>query len=99
MSRCVNDLNSVRMLLGPGLVGGPEPDPFVGAFIAMSTSACSRAHDAPYPGFIVIPAGGGFTVRQPRRAAIAGVDVEFVQETSPASPSWAIDGADQAESQ
>ena len=57
MSRCVNDLNSVRMLLGPGLLSvAQSPILFVGAFIAMSTLSLKLAilMMLPYPGFIVI---------------------------------------------
>ncbi|MBY0400309.1 ATP-binding cassette domain-containing protein, partial [Myxococcota bacterium] len=57
MSRCVNDLNSVRMLLGPGLLSvAQSPILFVGAFIAMSTLSLKLAilMMLPYPGFILI---------------------------------------------
>ncbi|MFO0689244.1 MAG: ABC transporter ATP-binding protein [Myxococcota bacterium] len=57
MSRCVNDLNSVRMLLGPGLLSvAQSPILFVGAFIAMSTLSFKLAvlMMLPYPGFILI---------------------------------------------
>lgn len=57
MSRCVNDLNSVRMLLGPGLLSvAQSPILFVGAFIAMSTLSLKLAilMMLPYPAFILI---------------------------------------------
>ncbi len=57
MSRCVNDLNSVRMLLGPGLLSvAQSPILFVGAFLAMSTLSLKLAilMMLPYPGFILI---------------------------------------------
>ena len=55
MSRCVNDLNSVRMLLGPGLLSvAQSPILFVGAFIGMSTLSLKLAilMMLPYPLFI-----------------------------------------------
>ncbi|MCP4905096.1 MAG: ABC transporter ATP-binding protein [bacterium] len=57
MSRCVNDLNSVRLLLGPGLLSvAQSPILFIGAFIAMSTFSVKLAAlmVIPYPLFIVI---------------------------------------------
>ena len=57
MSRCVNDLNSVRLLLGPGLLSvAQSPILFIGAFIAMSTYSVKLAAlmVIPYPLFIVI---------------------------------------------
>ncbi|MFK7894332.1 MAG: ABC transporter ATP-binding protein [Myxococcota bacterium] len=57
MSRCVNDLNSVRMLLGPGLLSvAQSPILFLGAFIAMSSMSLKLAilMMLPYPLFIVI---------------------------------------------
>lgn len=57
MSRCVNDLNSVRLLLGPGLLSvAQSPILFIGAFIAMSTYSVKLATlmVIPYPLFIVI---------------------------------------------
>ena len=57
MSRCVNDLNSVRMLLGPGLLSvAQSPILFVGAFIAMCTISVKLAilTMIPYPLFIVL---------------------------------------------
>jgi ATP-binding cassette subfamily B multidrug efflux pump len=57
MSRCVNDLNSVRMLLGPGLLSvAQSPILFVGAFIAMCTMSVKLAvlMMLPYPLFIVV---------------------------------------------
>lgn len=57
MSRCVNDLNSVRMLLGPGLLSvAQSPILFVGAFLAMSTLSLKLAilMMLPYPAFILI---------------------------------------------
>ena len=57
MSRCVNDLNSVRMLLGPGLLSvAQSPILFIGAFIAMSTLSLKLAilMMLPYPAFILI---------------------------------------------
>jgi len=57
MSRCVNDLNSVRMLLGMGLLSiAQSPILFIGAFIAMSTYSVKLAAlmVIPYPLFIVI---------------------------------------------
>lgn len=57
MSRCVNDLNSVRLLLGPGLLSvAQSPILFIGAFIAMSTYSVKLAvvMVIPYPLFIVI---------------------------------------------
>lgn len=57
MSRCVNDLNSVRLLLGPGLLSAAQsPILFVGAWIAMATYSVKLATlmMIPYPLFIVI---------------------------------------------
>lgn len=57
MSRCVNDLNSVRMLLGPGLLSvAQSPIIFVGAFIAMCTVSVKLAilMMVPYPLFILL---------------------------------------------
>jgi ATP-binding cassette subfamily B multidrug efflux pump len=57
MSRCVNDLNSVRMLLGPGLLSvAQSPILFIGAFIAMCTMSVKLAilMMLPYPLFILI---------------------------------------------
>ncbi|MGB0621102.1 MAG: ABC transporter ATP-binding protein [Myxococcota bacterium] len=57
MSRCVNDLNSVRLLLGMGLLSiAQSPILFIGAFIAMSTMSLKLAivMVLPYPLFIVI---------------------------------------------
>ncbi len=57
MSRCVNDLNSVRLLLGPGLLSvAQSPILFIGAFVAMSTYSVKLAAlmVIPYPLFIVI---------------------------------------------
>ncbi len=57
MSRCVNDLNSVRMLLGPGLLSvAQSPILFVGAFIGMCTLSVKLAilMMIPYPLFILI---------------------------------------------
>jgi ATP-binding cassette subfamily B multidrug efflux pump len=57
MSRCVNDLNSVRMLLGPGLLSvAQSPVLFIGAFVAMCTMNVKLAilMMLPYPLFILI---------------------------------------------
>ena len=57
MSRCVNDLNSVRLLLGPGLLSvAQSPILFLGAFVAMSTYSTTLATVMilPYPLFIVV---------------------------------------------
>jgi ATP-binding cassette subfamily B protein len=57
MSRCVNDLNSVRMLLGVGLLSvAQSPILFLGAFIAMCTMSVKLAilMMLPYPLFILI---------------------------------------------
>ena len=57
MSRCVNDLNSVRMLLGPGLLSvAQSPILFIGAFIAMCSVNVKLAilMMLPYPLFILI---------------------------------------------
>jgi ATP-binding cassette subfamily B protein len=57
MSRCVNDLNSVRMLLGPGLLSvAQSPILFVGTFIMMSSLSPKLAIlvMVPYPLFIVV---------------------------------------------
>ena len=57
MSRCVNDLNSVRMLLGVGLLSvAQSPVLFLGAFIAMCTMSVKLAilMMLPYPLFILI---------------------------------------------
>ena len=57
MSRCVNDLNSVRLLLGPGLLSvAQSPILFVGAFFFMSTYSLKLAllMVIPYPLFIVV---------------------------------------------
>ncbi len=57
MSRCVNDLNSVRMLLGVGLLSvAQSPILFIGALIAMCTMSVKLAilMMLPYPLFIVI---------------------------------------------
>jgi ATP-binding cassette subfamily B multidrug efflux pump len=57
MSRCVNDLNSVRMLLGPGLLSvAQSPILFIGAFIMMCTLSVKLAvlMMLPYPLFIVL---------------------------------------------
>jgi ATP-binding cassette subfamily B protein len=57
MSRCVNDLNSVRMLLGPGLLSvAQSPILFIGAFIAMWSLSPKLAvlMMIPYPLFIVL---------------------------------------------
>ncbi|MEZ4291700.1 MAG: ABC transporter transmembrane domain-containing protein [Myxococcota bacterium] len=57
MSRCVNDLNSVRMLLGPGLLSvAQSPILFVGAFLMMSTYSLELATlmVIPFPLFILV---------------------------------------------
>jgi ATP-binding cassette subfamily B multidrug efflux pump len=57
MSRCVNDLNSVRMLLGPGLLSvAQSPILFIGTFIAMSSISVKLALLVmlPYPLFILV---------------------------------------------
>jgi ATP-binding cassette subfamily B multidrug efflux pump len=57
MSRCVNDLNSVRMLLGMGLLSvAQSPILFIGAFIAMCSMSVKLAilMMLPYPFFILI---------------------------------------------
>ena len=57
MSRCVNDLNSVRLLLGPGLLSvAQSPILFIGAFAFMCTYSVKLAilMVIPYPLFIVI---------------------------------------------
>lgn len=57
MSRCVNDLNSVRMLLGPGLLSvAQSPILFIGAFIGMCTLSVKLAvlMMLPYPLFILL---------------------------------------------
>ncbi len=57
MSRCVNDLNSVRLLLGPGLLSvAQSPILFIGAFVAMSTYSVKLATlmVIPYPLFILV---------------------------------------------
>ena len=57
MSRCVNDLNSVRLLLGPGLLSvAQSPILFLGAFVAMSTYSLQLATVmvVPYPLFIIV---------------------------------------------
>ncbi len=57
MSRCVNDLNSVRMLLGPGLLSvAQSPILFIGAFIMMCTLSVKLAvlMMLPYPHFILL---------------------------------------------
>ncbi len=57
MSRCVNDLNSVRLLLGPGLLSvAQSPILFFGAFVAMSMYSVTLATVMilPYPLFIVV---------------------------------------------
>ena len=61
MSRCVNDLNSVRMLLGPGLLSvAQSPIIFIGAFIAMCTISVKLAilMMLPYPLFILMSRDG-----------------------------------------
>jgi len=57
MSRCVNDLNSVRMLLGPGLLSvAQSPILFIGTFIAMLQFSPKLAVLVmlPYPLFILV---------------------------------------------
>jgi ATP-binding cassette subfamily B multidrug efflux pump len=57
MSRCVNDLNSVRMLLGPGLLSvAQSPILFIGAFAMMWTINAELAVLVmiPYPLFILV---------------------------------------------
>lgn len=57
MSRCVNDLNSVRMLLGPGLLSvAQSPILLVGAFLAMASLNLKLALLVmlPYPLFILV---------------------------------------------
>lgn len=57
MSRCVNDLNSVRLLLGPGLLSvAQSPILFLGAFAYMCTYSVTLAvvMIVPYPLFIVV---------------------------------------------
>ncbi len=57
MSRCVNDLNAVRLLLGPGLLSAAQsPILFIGAYVAMSSYSVKLATlmMLPYPLFIVI---------------------------------------------
>lgn len=57
MSRCVNDLNSVRLLLGPGLLSvAQSPILFLGAFAFMCTYSVTLAvvMVVPYPLFIVV---------------------------------------------
>jgi ATP-binding cassette subfamily B protein len=57
MSRCVNDLNSVRLLLGPGLLSvAQSPILFLGAFAFMCTYSVKLAivMVLPYPLFIVV---------------------------------------------
>jgi ATP-binding cassette subfamily B protein len=57
MSRCVNDLNSVRMLLGPGLLSvAQSPILLVGSFVAMAVLNLKLAILVmiPYPLFLVV---------------------------------------------
>ena len=57
MSRCVNDLNSVRMLLGPGLLSvAQSPILFIGTFAAMTMLSVKLALLVmlPYPLFILV---------------------------------------------
>jgi ATP-binding cassette, subfamily B, multidrug efflux pump len=57
MSRCVNDLNSVRMLLGPGLLSvAQSPILFVGTFVTMAILNFKLALLVmiPYPLFILV---------------------------------------------
>ena len=57
MSRCVNDLNSVRMLLGPGLLSvAQSPILFIGAFAMMwmINPELAVLVMIPYPLFILV---------------------------------------------
>jgi ATP-binding cassette subfamily B protein len=68
MSRCVNDLNSVRLLLGPGLLSVVQtPVLFLGVLVAMFAINAKLALLVllPYPAFILIARafGGSFHLR------------------------------------
>lgn len=85
MSRCVNDLNSVRMLLGPGLLSvAQSPIIFIGAFIAMSTVSLKLAilMMLPYPLFILLSRmiGGRLFLRSLATQQSLASMSNFVQE-------------------
>jgi len=85
MSRCVNDLNSVRMLLGPGLLSvAQSPIIFIGAFIAMCTISVKLAilMMLPYPLFILLSRmiGGRLFLRSLAMQQSLASMSNFVQE-------------------
>lgn len=85
MSRCVNDLNSVRMLLGPGLLSvAQSPILFIGAFIGMCTLSVKLAilMMIPYPLFILISRmiGGRLYLRSLAAQESLASMSNFVQE-------------------
>jgi ATP-binding cassette subfamily B protein len=76
MSRCVNDLNSVRMLLGPGLLSAAQtPILFVAVITAMCTINVKLALMVllPYPLFILIARGFGTRMHARSMAAQVGL--------------------------
>jgi ATP-binding cassette subfamily B protein len=85
MSRCVNDLNSVRMLLGPGLLSvAQSPIIFLGAFIAMTTISVKLAilMMLPYPLFVLLSRviGGRLYLRSLAMQQSLASMSNFVQE-------------------
>lgn len=85
MSRCVNDLNSVRMLLGPGLLSvAQSPIIFLGAFIAMTTVSVKLAilMMLPYPLFVLMSRviGGRLFLRSLAMQQSLASMSNFVQE-------------------
>lgn len=86
MSRCVNDLNSVRMLLGPGLLSvAQSPILFLGAFIGMATLSLKLAllMMVPYPLFIFLSRviGGRLYLRSLASQQSLGALSNLVQES------------------
>jgi ATP-binding cassette subfamily B multidrug efflux pump len=76
MSRCVNDLNALRMLLGPGLLSVMQtPILFIGVIIAMAaiSPALSMLVMLPFPLFIVIARLFGTTLHARSLAAQEGL--------------------------
>jgi ATP-binding cassette subfamily B protein len=76
MSRCVNDLNSVRMMLGPGLLNLVNtPTLYLGSFAMMfaTNSKLALLVLLPYPLFILIARAFGRTLHQSALRAQEGL--------------------------
>jgi ATP-binding cassette subfamily B protein len=76
MSRCVNDLNSVRLLLGPGLLAVLQtPVMFIGVIVAMAAMSPKLALLVflPYPAFIFVARRFGGAMHSRSLATLQGI--------------------------